>query len=332
MTNNNNFIYHNVTRSKDDILYMAYYFPQFHIAPENKIAIKTVETSYTDWDLVKCTPRSFTPLNYYNLANPTIYDEQDERANKYKIGVFIFYHYWFDNSMILSLPLDLYIQKKRKTKFILCWDNQSGYLGKQYYNKPEKHAYALLKYFMSENYLTDKNGKKPFLIYLTKDLSTNKLIDITYLTVFLKFLKYYDINLKIGYNYQKFKNNFAIPDHSDICVEFGPHMGNGKPHRNTYEYSVRTPKCPEYWQGAITSWDSRPRAGSVRTHQKSCHVGHPNGNVSVSKFKAQLSKIKKNIVPNNKDKIITIFAWNEWSEGATLEESVEYGNKFIECL
>ena len=34
----------------------------------------------------------------------------------------------------------------------------------------------------------------------------------------------------------------------------------------------------------------------------------------------------------NKDRIITIFAWNEWAEGAVLENSKEFGNDFIEVL
>ena len=58
----------------------------------------------------------------------------------------------------------------------------------------------------------------------------------------------------------------------------------------------------------------------------------PNGCVNVDNFYEQLNKVKQNITGNNSDKIITIFAWNEWSEGATLEESIEFGNMFIEKL
>jgi hypothetical protein len=59
---------------------------------------------------------------------------------------------------------------------------------------------------------------------------------------------------------------------------------------------------------------------------------YPNGCVSVEEFKNQIIKIKNNIASNNKDKIITLFAFNEWSEGAVLEESQEFGTQFIECL
>ena len=326
------FLYNDVVRHNNDILYMAYYFPQYHIAPENKIQLKTNNIHYTDWDSVKTNNRSFTPLKYYNLIYPNILEEQDKYANDNRIGVFIFYHYWLDNSMILNHPVELFMQKKRKTKFMLCWDNESGFLGKQFYNAPEKHAYQLLRYFQNENYLTDKYGKKPFTIYLTPNMNTN------YLTRFCKFLAINNISIKIGNNFQNLKNNWSLPDWSEIACEFAPHE-NGGPGRDLSKYEIKNQSLfsswktgKEFWQGAITSWDSRPRCNSIRSHQKKCSEGSPNGVVCVEAFKSQLKLIKDNIHPMNKDKIITLFAWNEWAEGATLEESKEFGEKFIKCL
>lgn len=320
------YMYNNVTRAKDDILYMAYYFPQFHTIPENIINGKY----YTDWDFIKDNPqKSFTPHSYYNLSEKYIYDEQDDLANKFKIGVFIFYHYWLDNTMIMNLPIDLFAEKKRKTKFMLCWDNETGLLGKQLYDSPEKHAYSLIKYFLNDNYLTDINGEKPFIVYQAQEANSE------YIKRFVKFLLNYNIKLKIGTNYQERKTNFYIPEWSRIAVEFGPHMnsGIGAPTIKTYEYIVRDPNIDEYWQGAITSWDSRPRRLSGRTHQNQAYdEKEPNGEVSYDKFKESLDKIKKNISYKNKDKVITLFAWNEWSEGATLEKSIEHANKFINQL
>ena len=304
---------------------MAYYFPQFHIIPENKIN----NNFYTDWDFVKTTNRSFTPIDYYNLSNTNIYDKQDDLANKHNIGVFIFYHYWLDNKMILNLPVDLFMQKKRKTKFILCWDNESGFLGKQYYNSPEEHAYQMIRYFSNENYLTDKNNYKPFIIYLSHNFNDD------YLIKFINFLNIYNIKLKIGFHYQGYKNNWVIPKYSNIAVEFGPHSSSTSAFSGSKCISDNLYKennFNDYWQGVITSWDSRPRINSNRSTQNKCSFSKPNGIVSVDEFKKQLELTKSNIKSNNKDKIITIFAWNEWSEGAVLEESIEYGRQFIECL
>lgn len=327
--NNNRFSFLNVTRSNDNILYMAYYFPQFHIAPENKIQLKTENLLYTDWDCLKQSDKSFTPHDYYNLGDASIFDKQDDLANEYKIGVFIFYHYWLDNKMILNLPVDLFIQKKRKTKFMFCWDNQSGYLGRQMYNSPEEHAYQMIRFFTNDNYLTDKHGRKPFNIYLSTE------VDMDYLNKFINFLKLYDIHLKIGFHYQKYKSEWRVPEKCELAVEFGPHSSSTTCLNGSRCISANLGiknTFPDYWQGIITSWDSRPRVNSGRTHQQKCSLSKPNGIVSLDDFKKQLELTKNNIAENNKDKIITIFAWNEWSEGAVLEESIEFGKEFLKCL
>jgi hypothetical protein len=54
--------------------------------------------------------------------------------------------------------------------------------------------------------------------------------------------------------------------------------------------------------------------------------------VSPQGFGELLNEIFNKWHPLNIDKIITIFAWNEWTEGAALEETVEYGFSFIEKL
>ena len=325
-------LYEDVTRHDGDVLYMAYYFPQYHIAPENKIQLKTDSMHYTDWDVVKTNSRSFTPPLYYDLTDPVVLDAQDKYANANRVGAFIFYHYWLDNSMVLNHPVELFMQKKRKTKFILCWDNESGFLGTQHYDQPEKHAYQLLRYFQNENYLTDKNGKKPFTIYLTPGMDTN------YLSRFCAFLEMHNVSVKIGHNWQSYKNGWELPSWSNIACEFGPHE-EGSVHRDLSTYAVKDidAMCrqwggEEYWQGALTSWDSRPRTNSVRTHQGPCDQSVPNGTVSSAVFAKQLDAIKANLHPLNKDKIITIFAWNEWAEGAVLEKSVEFDEQFIKCL
>ena len=143
----------------------------------------------------------------------------------------------------------------------------------------------------------------------------------------------HNINLKVGFHWQKHTNQWYMPDYSEMSVEFGPHMECGVSSGSRAEgYNIRPNNFSDYWQGSLSSWDSRPRICSLRTTQGMCDTSRPNGCVSVSEFKNQIKKIKSNIAVNNKDKIITIFAWNEWSEGAVLEESVEFGTQFLECL
>ena len=60
--------------------------------------------------------------------------------------------------------------------------------------------------------------------------------------------------------------------------------------------------------------------------------GEPNGQVSPVGFGKLLENLAENFHPLNVDKIITIFAWNEWAEGAALEESKEHGKLFLQKL
>ena len=237
----------------------------------------------------------FTPLEYYNCSNPEIYDKQDEYANKYKIGVFIFYHYWLDNKMVLNLPVDLFMSKKRKTKFMMCWDNESGFLGKQLYDNPEAHAYQMIRYFKNENYLTDKDGYKPFTIYLTND--KNKKLDMGYVSRFKNFIELHDIKISIGIHFQCGKNNWFVPEQADFCCEFAPlmegHVFAGSK-ESGYRLNRKNSHFKEYWQSILTSWDSRPRIFSQRTTQNT-KINHsePNGCVSVEEFKKTSKEGKK---------------------------------------
>jgi len=264
-------IYLNVTRSTDGILYMAYYFPQYHVVPENRLDNKTF---YTDWDVLRAHEHSLTPHHFYDLSDHKVMTHQDNLAFEYKVGVFIFYHYWLDNSMVLNLPVDIFIRERRKTKFVLCWDNESGFLGKQMYNKPEKHAYELLRYFMSDNYLIDDENRKPFIIYHTREMKGHE----RYLEKIINFLLTYGVRLKLAHCYMEHKNKWDLPIWSEVAVEFGPHLKGGAKRKTLYEYDRRDPQSgsvAEYWQGTTSSWDSRPRCASTRTHQsfaRSCQT------------------------------------------------------------
>lgn len=318
-----------VTRSDDGILYMAYYFPQFHYIPENRVNGKL----YTDWDFIRANDQhSFTPHMYYRLDNtdPEIFAKQDQLAQKYKIGVFIFYHYWLDNKLIMNLPADMFIREIRQTKFMFLWDNESGFLGKQMYDSAEAHAYQLIRFFSHPNYLTYDDGSKPFIVYLTRPFEN----EMAYLETFTSFLSKFNIKLRIGYNWMQYKNEFFSPPTADFVSEFAPHHQANQSRGSLADgYSINPSLFTDHWQGAMTSWDSRPRVQSNRTSQKKTFVQHkPNGHVSVTEFKSQIKKIKNNLLPNNKNKIITLFAWNEWSEGGVLESSQEFGSQFLECL
>lgn len=316
---------------KDGLLYLAFYFPQYHIIPENTVIVDGKRVPYTDWDAVKQGPISLTPKIMYNPCHEETIAAHDEYAAQSGVGGFIFYVYWLNNTLIMNMPIETFIARSRKTKFLICFTSQSGLLGKQMYNAPCQFAYQLIRYFKSPNYLTDDDGRKPLPVYgKASDIPPRFLLEMK------AFLTANHVNVKLGFMHSWRYEPWVNPSWSEFSYEFGPHMngGSSRPldHYSKSPLQTKGPELQELWQGLCTSWDSRSRIAFGRTDQEKCDLEKPNGHVSPDEFGMQVEDLKKNISPLNKDKIVTIFAWNEWAEGATLEETEEYGDQFIRKL
>ena len=137
------------------------------------------------------------------------------------------------------MPVDLYILKKRKTKFLFFWDNESDFLGEQLYDRPEKHAYQLSRFFSNENYLTDINGRKPLIIYHPQTAEANLTRITQYLSKVVEHLELQGIHVKLGHSYQKHRDDWFIPDWGEITSEFAPHFEGGTGRSNLYSYNPR---------------------------------------------------------------------------------------------
>jgi hypothetical protein len=128
----------------------------------------------------------------------------------------LFFHYWLDNTMIMNLPVDLYMAQRRKTKFMLIWDNEDGFLGQQLYDKPDQHSYQLSRFFLNENYIKAADGTVPLLVYLYKDGTGRTKLPLP--GEYIKKLKdnmlnWYGVRIKIGFLYIDYKNNFKYPEY-----------------------------------------------------------------------------------------------------------------------
>ena len=316
---------------KDGLLYLAFYFPQYHIIPENTVIVNGRRVPYTDWDAVKLGPRSLTPKNMYNPCHEETIAFQDEYAAQNGVGGFIFYLYWLNNTLVMNMPIETFISKARKTKFLICLTSQSGLLGNQLFDAPCQLAYQLIRFFKSPNYLTDDAGRKPLPIY-----GRAGDIPLSFLAGMKDFLAANQVNIKLGFMHNGRYGLWENPPWSEFSFEFGPHMNGGTRRPLDTYYKSPDPMVGnpirDLWQGLLTSWDSRPRIAFGRTDQKKCDLDKPNGHVSPNEFALQVADLKKNISPINLDRIVTIFAWNEWAEGATLEESEEFDDQFIKKL
>jgi hypothetical protein len=316
---------------KDGLLYLAFYFPQYHMIPENTVISNGRRVPYTDWDAVRLGPRSLTPKVTYNPCEEETIASHDEYAYSNGVGGFIFYLYWLNNTLIMNMPIETFISKARKTKFLICFTNQSGLIGEQKYDAPCQLAYQILRYLKSPNYLTDAAGRKPLPVY-----GRAEHIPADFLNNMKAFLAANKVDVKLGFMHSWRYGLWENPSWSEFSYEFGPHMNKGSARELNY-YSgspdaMKGERLRELWQGLFTSWDSRPRIAFGRTDQKKCDLDKPNGHVSPDEFGLQVADLKNNISSLNHDRIVTIFAWNEWAEGATLEESEEFDDQFIRKL
>ncbi len=163
---------------------IAFYLPQFHAIPEND---EWWGEGFTEWTNMKKAKPLFEghnqpriPLDgdYYNLLDPETLRWQVALANKYGIGGFCCYHYWFDGHMLLEKPVEMFLaDKSLELPFCICWANEhwtnqwvSGenkVLIEQHYGGEaewRRHFEYLLPFFKDERYIR-VDGKPLIVLY-----------------------------------------------------------------------------------------------------------------------------------------------------------------------
>ena len=176
--------------SNDNILckikYIVCVFPQFHSIPEND---KQWGKDFTEWNNVKNTEpvilfqKIIFPhetIGYYNLLEYETRKRYHEFAKNTGITTFMYYHYYFENKVVMEKPLlnqlidddDSMIPNIEwfvsfvNENWTKRWDggNNEIFL-KITYDDPKIHYDFLSKLFKSKNYL--KTNNKPwFAIYI----------------------------------------------------------------------------------------------------------------------------------------------------------------------
>ena len=155
---------------------------------------------FTEWENVKTAkpllknqyqPKIPQNNNYYNLIDNECKQWQIKLAKVNGIYGFCFYHYWFDDHMLLQKPVEQFLNNKDlNIPFCMCWANEpwtkawvskhDGVLIDQRYGGKiewKKHFEYLLPYFNDNRYIKN-DGKPLFIIYRPNQMGClNDMLD-----------------------------------------------------------------------------------------------------------------------------------------------------------
>lgn len=357
---------------------IAFYLPQFHSIPEND---QWWGQGFTEWTNVKATRPQFKghmqpevpyKQNYYNLLESDVQQAQAELAEKYGVGGFCYYHYWFEGKLLLEKPMENMLNNKSiKIPFCVCWANETwartwdgkeqDILIKQNYEEGEeewkKHFDYLLSFFRDERYIKHE-GKPMLLIYKPQLIINGK-----------EMLKYWrELATEAGFDglYVGYQHHSAF-DYDmkeygfDFGVEFEPFYTvrelkksiSGK--ASKVGYALKHPKWlirklraklfnkptiydyDEIWERIINRRPEREGLvpGAFTSWDNTPRRGC-NSNVfyeaTPDKFKKYFSKQLDHAKDVYNADYIFINAWNEWAEGAHLEPDERNGYGYLEAI
>jgi len=346
----------------------AYYFPGWHADAKNIYR----PPGWTGWDQLKNAIPKFTghqqpkiPLwGYEDETIPSVMEKKITTASTYGVDVFIFDWYYNNKGSYLSGALDkgfMNAKNNDKIKFAIMWSNhaiigQPAKITDKTYN--EMVDILVNNYFKHKSYWKIDN-KPYFSIYdiqifintfggineaaaaidILRQKTKKAGFDDIYLSVVEMKLKEYSADqvalllrkLSVScidsyvWIHKSKLNNFPTTSYGDV-------LNSARDNWYKSKSSYPLPFYPNVTMG----WDPSPRAKQDRTAQWR-QGAYPNtpiikGNTPEN-FYLALTEAKKFLDKSGYvNKIITINAWNEWTEGSYLEPDTLYKYKYLEAI
>ncbi len=317
-------------------------------------------------------PRIPMNLNYYNLLDVETIRWQAGLAKKYGIDGFCIYHYWFNGKMLLEKPIEILRNNEDiDIEYCMCWANESWtnawvsakntvLIEQTYGDESEwkEHFEYFLRFFKDSRYI--KNENKPLLIIYRPELIKNLNQMLIYWDELAK--EHGFSGMEFGYQQSgldelngdnslfkydiEYQPKYALKDIDEksggrkLLRKLVDQMNRTifKKHvlqRNRlsvkkYDYDAvwkkiceRRPKNEKSVAGAFVDWDNTPRRGKN---------GFVIDGATPEKFGAFMAKQYENIQKNYLNKMVFIFAWNEWAEGGYLEPDEKFRLSYLEEL
>jgi len=343
---------------------LAIYLPAFH---QVKINDDAWGKGFVEWDNVKKGVKLYKehiqPLEpyddyYYDLSKKEDIERQIKIANDYKVDGFLIYHYWFGNGVqALEKPAQIIRnQIKDKIEYCFCWANHSWMTTwgvgdnkiiatQEYGDKKEweKHIDYLIQFFKDDRYIKVDNRPMLYIYNTCKIPNFNEMIK-----VWNKKLRKNGLGDLYLVEYIFPNNKIPATSYSEAVMEFEPNYTTffdiyiiNKLKRfickkmkiidfQNYDRlwkkilkRKRTYKDKKIYKSCFVGWDNSPRKG------KRSMIVKGNTPEKFGKYFERLVNLKRENASND---FVIINAWNEWSEGAFLEPSKQFGFKYLEEL
>lgn len=353
---------------------IAHYLPQFHEVPENN---NWWGTGYTEWTALKNAKPLFSnhyqqriPManNYYDLLDIKVMEWQAEIAKAYGIYGFCFWHYWFNNKLILEKPSQNMLNSGLpKIPFCFAWANEPWtrtwygqentlLMDQKYGGKGDwkRHFDYLKAYFRDSRYIKI-DGKPILLILNSKHINLcNEMLDyFQELSVKDGFSGIYFVQILSRYPMDKRRLSFE----AQMCFEPGYTITHKMPPlwrniRKTKALSKRIINksiLPFNFVENIIDYNevykniiNRKDTGSLKVFPGSFtdwdntprrqYSSTVYKNSTPDNFGKHFEALVKKHTTSDKSDYIFINAWNEWAEGAYLEPDEKYKFGYLESL
>lgn len=346
---------------------LAFYLPQYHPIPEND---EWWGEGFTEWtNVAKAVPQfrgHYQPhvpsdLGYYDLRDPEVRHRQADMAAEAGIGVFAYYHYWFNSKTLLEKPIeDILRSEEQEFPFILVWANENWtrrwnggrhkILIQQHYSLEDdlEHIQALRPALTDSRYF--RRGDKPVLaIYRSSRLPDPKATTDLWRAEAARWglPGLYLVSIESCGD----KVSDPRPLGFDAAVEFPPTWA--KLPRKPWRYFLRryfrwlrprfshhllryddvaeramTRPEPDYprWPGVTPGFDN-----TARRRRSATVLVDPSPETYERWLVDALQRCNEvvNKVNDGFDGLVFINAWNEWGEGNHLEPDERHGHDFL---
>ncbi len=351
-------------RDKERIQVAAYYFPGWHQDAQFRPG------ELGEWKgLMKATPRfpgqvqpKIPMWGYQDEADPTVMAQKIDAAATHGIDVFLFDWYWYDrggkSGPFLQRALEegyLKAPNHTRVKFALMWDNSmrgsAATIGREGFEKMAD--YIVKDYFPSESYW-NVDGRCYFSIYHLNDFikemgglqpAKEALESFRAKTIASGrkglYLNIIDFQLpedarsvfqslgadSITSYVWVHKINLKDFPKTDYNWTAGAYFSYWDAHKNDYGVP--------YFPNATSGWDPTPRIpASVPYDGKTPYPNTPVlwGN-SPRNFTSALVQARQRAAKlSSGQRVVTIYAWNEWTEGGNLEPDTVHKMAYLDAV